>query len=128
MMYDFQSIWNCIHAHPLIDPYGHHKLQDPFVPSLFSKDAPCTKLYAAAFEARESLAKRLGTSIEDDDIMEMVNRYNDMAEVMAREVYDTVLRMVVHDQNERETRTRKRLKELVRLEMSTLPKQPQEQG
>ena len=106
MMHDFQSIWDCIHAHPLIDHYGSYQLRDPHVPSLFSKNAPCTKLYAAAFAARERLAKRLDSSIEDEDIMEMVRRYEDMAEVMAREVYDTVLRMVVQTQIENEVRNR----------------------
>ena len=38
--------------------------------------------------------------------MEMVRRYEDMAEVMAREVYDTVLRMVVQTQIENEVRNR----------------------
>lgn len=58
------------------------------VKNLFQPGSPCAELLDRAYAARRRLGKRLGTGEEDEDLLEMVECYEELWEAVGLAMYE----------------------------------------
>lgn len=71
---EFDILWLRLHGQ-LVDQGD--------VPNLFADGSPCDRLYQQMTDARLRLAKRIGISFEDHDLLEIIHALEEIARLCA---------------------------------------------
>lgn len=85
-MDSFKIIYNLMHGEYILEEYRvplSHIVRHEFRPG-----SKASRIWQRAGDARERIARRLGTDDEDPDLLAMVESYEELQEYMCRRCYE----------------------------------------
>ena len=83
----FKIIYNLMHGEYILEEYRvplSHIVRHEFRPG-----SKASRIWQRAGDARERIARRLGTDDEDPDLLAMVESYEELQEYMCRRCYES---------------------------------------